>query len=142
MKFKLQAVAALFALPLALTALAQQSITDKDAKDATIQEIERYREMLADGNPAELYEVKGEELWKTKRGPKNVSLEKCDLGLGAGVVKGAYAQMPRYFADVDKVQDAGIAPAHLHGRDAGLQGGGIHQEALRQRGPQARISKP
>jgi len=105
MKFKLQAAAALFALPLALTALAQQSITDKDAKDATIQEIERYREMLADGNPAELYEARGEELWKTKRGPKNASLEKCDLGLGAGVVKGAYAQMPRYFADVDKVQD-------------------------------------
>lgn len=105
MKFKSHAVAALVALPVALTALAQQSVTDKDAKDATIQEIERYREMLADGNPAELYEARGEELWKTKRGPKNASLEKCDLGLGPGVVKGAYAQMPRYFADVDKVQD-------------------------------------
>jgi L-cysteine S-thiosulfotransferase len=64
-----------------------------------------YREMLADGNPAELYEMEGEELWRTARGPKNATLEQCDLGLGPGVVEGAAAQMPRYFADTDKVQD-------------------------------------
>ncbi|GMV58415.1 sulfur oxidation c-type cytochrome SoxA [Betaproteobacteria bacterium PRO7] len=74
-------------------------------KDRTIQEIERYRQMLQDGNPAELLVVRGEELWKTKRGPKNASLEQCDLGLGPGVVKGAYAQLPRYFADADQVMD-------------------------------------
>jgi sulfur-oxidizing protein SoxA len=102
----LKTALALLALPLALTALAQDSAKSKELEDATLQEIERYREMLADGNPAELYELKGSELWKTKRGPKNASLEKCDLGLGPGVVKGAYAQLPRYFADVDKVQDA------------------------------------
>ncbi|MDD5296837.1 MAG: sulfur oxidation c-type cytochrome SoxA [Rhodocyclaceae bacterium] len=68
-------------------------------------EIEKYREMLGDGNPAELFEMDGEALWATARGPKNASLQKCDLGLGAGVVKGAYAQMPRYFADSDKVED-------------------------------------
>ena len=28
------------------------------------------------------------------------------MGLGPGVVKGAYAQTPRYFADTDRVQDA------------------------------------
>ena len=39
------------------------------------------------------------------RGPKKVSLEQCDLGLGPGVVKGAYAEMPRYFADADRVMD-------------------------------------
>ena len=71
----------------------------------TVKEIEKYREALADGNPAELWEARGEELWKTKRGPKNVSLEGCDLGKGAGVVKGAYASMPRYFADADRVMD-------------------------------------
>lgn len=76
-----------------------------EEKDATIAEIEKYREMLADGNPAELYEARGEELWKTKRGPNNASLEKCDLGMGAGVVKAAYTQLPHYFADTDKVQD-------------------------------------
>lgn len=85
------------ALGLAGVALAQGSATD---------EIERYRQMIADGNPAELYEAQGEELWKKPAGPKNASLEKCDLGLGPGVTKGAYAQLPRYFADTDKVQDA------------------------------------
>ena len=67
--------------------------------------IEAYREALQDGNPAELYEMSGEELWTTPAGPKKASLEQCDLGLGAGVVKGAYAQLPRYFKDTDKVQD-------------------------------------
>ena len=67
--------------------------------------IEKYREMLQDGNPAELTVWRGEELWAEKRGPKNASLEQCDLGLGAGVVEGAAAQMPRYFADADQVMD-------------------------------------
>jgi sulfur-oxidizing protein SoxA len=75
------------------------------AQDKTIQEIERYRQMLQDGNPAELLVMRGEELWKTKRGPKNATLEQCDIGLGPGVVKGAYAQLPRYFADADQVMD-------------------------------------
>ena len=74
-------------------------------KDATIREIEKYREALGDGNPAELWEARGEDLWKKKRGPNNASLEKCDLGKGAGVVKGAYAVLPKYFEDTDKVED-------------------------------------
>ena len=60
---------------------------------------------LQDGNPAELWEARGEGLWKQARGPNKVSLEHCDLGLGPGVVKGAYAQLPRYFADADRVMD-------------------------------------
>ena len=72
----------------------------------TAEEFDRFRAIMEEANPAELFEVKGEELWKKKRGPKNASLEQCDLGLGAGVVKGAYVQMPRYFADTDKVMDA------------------------------------
>jgi sulfur-oxidizing protein SoxA len=71
----------------------------------TVQEIERYRELLQDGNPAELWEARGEALWKEQRGPKHASLERCDIGLGPGVVKGAYTVLPRYFADTDKVQD-------------------------------------
>nr|MBL8455672.1 sulfur oxidation c-type cytochrome SoxA [Zoogloeaceae bacterium] len=66
---------------------------------------DEYRQMLADGNPAELFEMEGEELWTSARGPKNASLEQCDLGLGAGVVAGAAAQMPRYFEDTGRVQD-------------------------------------
>jgi len=75
------------------------------AQQDTQKEIERYRQLLQDGNPAELYEARGEELWKTKRGPKNASLEQCDLGLGPGVVKGAYVRLPRHFTDTDRVQD-------------------------------------
>ena len=70
-----------------------------------VEEIERYRQALADGNPAELWEARGEGLWKQKAGPKNASLEQCDLGLGPGVVKGAYAELPRFFADTGKVED-------------------------------------
>lgn len=68
-------------------------------------QLAEYRRMLADGNPAELYEAEGEELWSKPAGPKNASLEKCDLGLGSGVVAGASAQLPRYFKDTDRVQD-------------------------------------
>ncbi len=90
-------VAPLLAATLPCLCLAQQD---------TQKEIERYRQLLQESNPAELYEARGEELWKTRRGPKNASLESCDLGLGPGVVKGAYVQLPRYFADTDRVQDA------------------------------------
>ncbi len=67
--------------------------------------IAEYRAMLADGNPAELFEAKGEALWKQPRGPKNASLQGCDLGKGADVVKGAFVELPRYFADTGRVQD-------------------------------------
>ena len=88
----------------ALAALAQGP-ADHNAKSSTVQEIEKYRAALGDDNPAELWEARGEDLWKAKRGPKNASLERCDLGLGPGVVKGAYTVLPKYFADTDKVED-------------------------------------
>ena len=81
---------------LPLVAQAQKSAADGIAE---------YRKMLEDGNPAELFEMKGEELWKQARGPKKATLERCDLGLGPGVVKGAWVQLPRYFADTNRVQD-------------------------------------
>ena len=90
-------LAAIAVLAAPLWATAQQ----KTAADG----IAEYRKMLEDGNPAELFEAKGEDLWKTPRGPKQVSLQKCDLGLGPGVVKGAWVQMPRWFADTGRVQD-------------------------------------
>lgn len=86
---------------IALGALAGAPARAQDAQ----AEIERYRQMLADGNPAELVEAQGEELWKKARGPKNATLEQCDFGLGPGKLKGAYAQLPRYFADTDQVMD-------------------------------------
>lgn len=93
---KRPAIAAL-GLCLAAAAAAQ----GKSAADG----IAEYRKMLEDGNPAELFEAKGEELWKKPRGPKNASLEACDLGKGPGVVKGAWVELPRWFADTGRVQD-------------------------------------
>ncbi|RYF33551.1 MAG: sulfur oxidation c-type cytochrome SoxA, partial [Comamonadaceae bacterium] len=90
--------------PLAVLALAAAAGSALAQKSAT-QSIEEYRAMLADGNPADLFEAKGEALWKQKRGPKNATLEQCDLGKGPGVVKGAFVELPRYFADTGKVQD-------------------------------------
>ena len=75
------------------------------AQQDTLKEIERYRQLLQESNPAELYEARGAEHWTRKRGPKSSSLELCDLGLGPGVVKGAYVRLPRHFADTDRVQD-------------------------------------
>src|SRR5512137_497786 len=75
------------------------------AQDNTAQETEKYRQALQEGNPAELWEIRGEDMWKQPRGPNKVSFEKCDLGKGPGVVKGAYAELPRYFADAGRVMD-------------------------------------
>ena len=61
----------------------------------TKKEIQKYQQMIADGSPVELFELEGEALWKKAQGPRQVSLERCDLGLGAGVLKGAYARLPR-----------------------------------------------
>lgn len=77
------------------------------AQSESEKEIERYREMINDplANPGYLWVDKGEALWAEKRGSKNVSLETCDLGKGPGKLDGAFAEMPRFFADADKVMD-------------------------------------
>jgi sulfur-oxidizing protein SoxA len=81
------------------------SVPSAWAQKTAVQSIEEYRAMLQDGNPADLFEAKGEDLWKQKRGPKAVTLEQCDLGKGPGVVKGVFTELPRYFADTQRVQD-------------------------------------
>ena len=103
---------AVFGLLIAGLAIAQTSTElrtapikpSRPAKTAA-EGIAEYRALIADDNPAELFEAKGENLWKQARGPKNVSLERCDLGKGVGVVKGAFVSLPKYFADTGKVQD-------------------------------------
>ncbi len=67
--------------------------------------IEKYREAIGEVNPGELWEARGEDLWKQARGPNHVSLQRCDIGLGPGVVKGAYTVLPKYFEDTGKVED-------------------------------------
>ncbi len=79
------------------------------AQDAeTERGLERYRQMLREdpwSNPAFLDADRGEALWTTARGPKNATLEQCDLGKGPGVVDGAFAELPRFFADAGRVMD-------------------------------------
>ena len=88
-------------LALAGGANAQQST------DVTEKEIERYRAMISDpfANPAYLNVDRGEALWAAARGAKNISLQTCDLGEGPGNISGAYAKLPRYFKDSDRVMD-------------------------------------
>lgn len=88
----------------AACALLLASAAAQQPKTAS-QGIDEYRAMLQDGNPADLFEAKGEGLWKQKRGPKNATLEQCDLGKGPGVFKGVFVELPRYFPDTKRVQD-------------------------------------
>lgn len=87
----------------ALISLSALTLTSAFAEPS----VDAYRAQLADkdSNPGLIIIGDGEAYFKQKAGPKNVSLEKCDFGMGAGVLKGAYAQMPRYFKDTDRVED-------------------------------------
>lgn len=91
------------ALVLSLAAIGGATAQSAD----TEKELQRYREMINDpmANPGYLNVDRGEQLWATARGTNNVSLEKCDLGEGPGKLEGAYAKLPRYFKDADKVMD-------------------------------------
>lgn len=74
--------------------------------DSATDPVAQYRAMFGDDNPAELWTARGQGLWQEARGSKHLSLAKsCDLGMGRGIIKGAYAHLPRYFADTAKVQD-------------------------------------
>src|SRR5437667_11084989 len=79
------------------------------AQDAeTEKAIGKYRAMLKEdpwSNPGLLDADRGEALWRTAAGPKKATLEQCDLGKGPGKVDGAFAELPRYFADADRVMD-------------------------------------
>ena len=100
-RLRMIAVAIVFALASPAALYAQE--------DATERELEKYRQMLKGdpwSNPGLLDVDRGEALWKEKRGPKNASLEQCDLGKGPGKVEGAFAELPRYFKDTDRVMDA------------------------------------
>ncbi|TPQ50438.1 sulfur oxidation c-type cytochrome SoxA [Prosthecomicrobium hirschii] len=92
--------AALMSLFVAMGAEAQDGASSE-------AEIQRYREMISDpmSNPGFLAVDRGEALWSTKRGTKNATLETCDLGEGPGKLDGAYARLPRFFADAGKVMD-------------------------------------
>ena len=100
----------LIAMPLIALLLGAAAPAVEDSE----KEIERYRAMIDDpmANPGYLAVDRGEQLWSLARGTKNVSLEACDLGQGPGKLDGAYARMPRYFADTDQVMDLEQRLAH------------------------------
>lgn len=80
-----------------------QSIIDKHKSSYLTQSPQNL--MLMPDNPAYDLIEDGEKLFKQARGPKKASLQKCDFGKGPGVLAGAYVEMPRYFADTNKVMD-------------------------------------
>ena len=101
MKGRLIIVAAACCAVLAATPAAR-------SQDDIEKGVERYRQMLKEdpwSNPGLLDADRGEALWKTPAGPNKQTLEACDLGKGPGVVDGAFAELPRYFADADRVMD-------------------------------------
>lgn len=102
-----------------------------------------YRDMLGDDNPAIFVSEEGADFWLQANGPRRASLEACDLGLGPGVIAGAYAGLPRYFADTGTVMDLEARLLHcmveLQGRSlpeligesySGAGGMGTEMEAL------------
>ncbi len=110
MRFRTRALAALGAGAMALAAglmAGAPAQGQQPAQDLSEKEIERYRAMISDpmSNPGYLNVDRGEQLWSLARGTKNVSLEGCDLGMGPGKLEGAFAKLPRHFADTDRVMD-------------------------------------
>jgi sulfur-oxidizing protein SoxA len=98
----------LILIAVAIAAVSAGSMARAQQDAETEKGLEKFRQMLkADpwANPGNLDVDRGEALWRTPRGPKKVSMEKCDLGKGPGVVDGAFAELPRYFADADRVMD-------------------------------------
>ena len=132
MKQRLGMLVAATALSAAFAAHAQpapkKAAPMSEAKSAITQEFEKFREVLEEDNPAELFEARGEEIWKTRKGPDGGSMARCDLGLGAGVVKGAYVRMPRWFADVGQVMDAERRVVHCMVKYLGYKEAEIRQE--------------
>ena len=52
-----------------------------------------------------LFEAKGEALWKNRAAPRTRRWSAATWAKGPGVVKGAFVELPRWFADTGKVQD-------------------------------------
>ena len=128
------------AITIILFAFAASAVAQTASDENSEKALEKYRAMISDpmSNPGYLAVDSGEALWATKRGPKNTSLETCDLGEGPGKVDGAYAKLPRYFADVDQVMDAHPRILWVYGDDPGHRHRAAAQEAVRLLGRQSR----
>jgi len=61
--------------------------------------------MMMQDNPAYFVVDDGKDLFQTKRGPNDKTLQQCDFGKGPGVLEGAYVELPKYFEDTGRVMD-------------------------------------
>ncbi len=139
-------VLVLCAMPVAEASARSADPPEAEATEASARSADppdmfaEYRAMLGDDNPAELVEMQGEELWNTARGPKAASLTACDLGLGKGVLAGAYAQLPRYFADTGKLMDLETRLLHCMQSLQGLDTSALQQKPYSEQGqPQTEL---
>jgi len=109
-------VRVLFVAILCVAQLAAQTNTEEG--------IAKYRQMLQEGNPADLWGCTGEGIVSSRNAdPSRYHSKACDLGLGPGVVKGAYAAIAALFQDAKQVQSESrlitcMVIAGLHARAA------------------------
>ncbi len=128
-------VAIPLAAAMATTAHAEQTPTEVlkgliDSVDSLYLTQSSQNLMMMDDNPALWTVDEGEELFHAPRGPNNVSMEACDFGKGPGELKGAVAEMPRYFADTNRVMDLESRIVHCM---TSVQGFAADDPAVRQR---------
>ena len=115
----------LLGLPMAMTGTANAqcvNCTKEDPKQILLNLIDQTDSayltqspqnlMMMDSNSAYFVVDDGKALFGQKRGPKNATLAQCDFGKGPGVLKGAYAEMPKYFEDTGRVMDLESRLAH------------------------------
>lgn len=73
------------------------------AQDDPFKEAEKQKKQLLEQSggilPSDLFVEQGEQIFKAKRGPKQVSLEGCDFGRGPGKLEGVVGRLPRHFFD-------------------------------------------
>ncbi|WP_457634011.1 sulfur oxidation c-type cytochrome SoxA [Oceanithermus desulfurans] len=73
------------------------------------EEAKRQRQLFLEqsggAHPGELFVAEGEEYYNSLEGASGKTMADCDFGKGPGVLEGAYAELPKYFADSDRVED-------------------------------------
>jgi sulfur-oxidizing protein SoxA len=89
------------------------------AKKSAADGIAEYRKMLEDGNPAELFEAKGEDLWKKKRGPEERLAGAVRPGQGPGRRQGCLRRDAALLCRHRPHAGPRVAPGDLHGDAAG-----------------------
>ncbi len=88
---------------LALLTLMGTSLALSPAEEAKRQR-ELFLKQSGGVHPGELFVAMGEELYESLEG-NGKTIKDCDFGKGPGVLEGAYAELPKYFKDTNRVED-------------------------------------